>query len=86
MTDNRSPSSIESITLPLHREDVPRLLVEVAESGSCFLGSGKDDLSARLELLSKARELAHALETPREVMIHNVWSQVRHVTLESLSC
>ncbi|RYP84309.1 hypothetical protein DL769_001224 [Monosporascus sp. CRB-8-3] len=45
---------------------VPKLLSEVASGGAALSKAGNASLIPRLELLAKARELVHALETPRE--------------------
>lgn len=68
--------SIESAVTPANIDAIPKLLHEVASAGDSFNRIGNDSLVARLELLAKARELARALETPREVMIQQVWAQV----------
>jgi hypothetical protein len=72
-------------TIPLGIDHVPDLLSEVAHDGISLLSLVKrqcrsDDheiLKSRSNLLAKVRQLECALETPREIMIKHVWSQVR---------
>jgi hypothetical protein len=71
-----SLSNLELATLPLDTDSVPDLLLQLAELGASFLQSNNDSPSARLALLGKARELSHALETPREMKYDNLWSGV----------
>ncbi|KAI1744869.1 S-adenosyl-L-methionine-dependent methyltransferase [Xylaria scruposa] len=54
---------------------VPKLLSEVASAGHALSKAGDGSIIARRELLAKARELTRALETPREIMIQQVWAQ-----------
>jgi hypothetical protein len=55
-------------------EAVPEILKGISSFGAT---PSIDDATTRLSLLAKARELVHALETPRETMIKHCWAQVR---------
>ncbi len=69
------PIGFETVVNPSDIDAVPKLLSEVASAGNSLFKGGDVSLVSRLELLAKARELVHALETPREVMIQHVWTQ-----------
>lgn len=60
---------------PSNIRAVARLLLEVASAGDTFSTADDAALAPRLELLAKARELVHALETRREIMIQHLWAQ-----------
>ncbi|KAI1872075.1 uncharacterized protein JN550_004278 [Neoarthrinium moseri] len=66
-----APIGLESAIAPSNIDAVPNLLAEVASAGDALSKAGDDSLAPRLELLEKARELARALETPREMMIQH---------------
>lgn len=85
MTANAiSPDQVDiSIgSAPCDIESVPTLL----ENISSF--RGRDDLGinrdARLDLLEQARQLVHALETPRELMLKHIGAEVRFNTFSKL--
>lgn len=59
--------------LPSSPESVPDLLQEIGSGGNDYLAG---DTSARLKLLEATRALTYALETPREAIIRQCWSQV----------
>lgn len=59
---------------PTSPEKIPELLRQVAAHGKNHL---VDDPYARLKLLEAVRNLAYAVETPREAMIRHCWSEVR---------
>ncbi|KAF2262889.1 hydroxyindole O-methyltransferase [Lojkania enalia] len=65
------PIGFETAVNPSNIDAVPKLLSEVASAGNALSKTGGAPLVSRLELLAKARELVHALETPREVMIQH---------------
>lgn len=69
------PIGFETAVNPSNIDAVPKLLSEVASAGNALSKAGDASLVSRLELLAKTRELVHALETPREVMIQHVWAQ-----------
>jgi hypothetical protein len=66
---------LETAIAPSNLAAVPELLSEIASAGDALSKAGDASLAQRLELLAKARELARALETPREIMIQHVWAQ-----------
>lgn len=53
--------------------DVPALIEQIASSG---MSVSLEDTQARWKLRDAARSLADALETPRERLIRQCWSQV----------
>jgi hypothetical protein len=61
---------------PADLKAVPNLISGIAETGRAFL-TEPESLQCRLALLSQARNLVLALETPRETMIKHLWTQVR---------
>lgn len=71
-----APIDVVSAIAPTNIGAVPKLLSEVASAGEALSEAGHDSVVARRELLAKARELTRALETPREIMIQQVWAQV----------
>ncbi|KAI6087250.1 S-adenosyl-L-methionine-dependent methyltransferase [Hypoxylon rubiginosum] len=70
-----APIDVVSAIAPTNIGAVPKLLSEVASAGEALSEAGHDSVVARRELLAKARELTRALETPREIMIQQVWAQ-----------
>ena len=70
-----TPIDLSSAVAPCNIDAVPKLLSEVAQAGDAFSKAGEASVVPRLNLLSKVRELAHALETPREIKIQHVWAQ-----------
>jgi hypothetical protein len=70
------PIGIQTAINPSNIDAVPELLAEVTSAGSTLFEAGGVSLKLRLEMLAKARELVHALETPREAMIQHLWAQV----------
>lgn len=70
-----APSNVISAIAPTNIGAVPKLLSEVASAGDALSKTDYDSVVARRELLAKARELTRALETPREIMIQQVWAQ-----------
>ncbi|KAI0469327.1 S-adenosyl-L-methionine-dependent methyltransferase [Xylaria cf. heliscus] len=66
---------LESAVAPTNIGAVPKLLSDVAKAGDALSKAGDYSVVARRELLAKARELTRALETPREIMIKQVWAQ-----------
>lgn len=72
-----SPADLETVIAPCKSDAVPKLLAEVTAAGDAFSKAGGDKATAeRLALLKKTRELTHALETPREIMIQHLWADV----------
>jgi hypothetical protein len=69
------PIGFETAINPSNVHAIPKLLADVASAGNTLSEAGYASLVSRLELLAKARELVHALETPREIMIQHVWAQ-----------
>lgn len=69
------PIGLETVVNPSNNDAIPKLLSEVANGGEALSKAGDASLVPRLELLAKVRELARALETPREIMIQHVWAQ-----------
>ncbi|KAI1278297.1 S-adenosyl-L-methionine-dependent methyltransferase [Xylaria sp. FL0933] len=69
---------LSSVVAPNNVGAVSKLLSEVAAAGDVFSNTGGASLVPRRELLAKARELTHALETPREIMIQHIWAQAKH--------
>ncbi|KAI1121653.1 S-adenosyl-L-methionine-dependent methyltransferase [Nemania abortiva] len=72
-------TDIASVVAPTDTGAVPKLLSEVISAGVTFSKADNDSVVARRELLVKLRELTHALETPREIMIQHVWAQPYNV-------
>jgi uncharacterized protein YjgD (DUF1641 family) len=70
------PIGFETAVKPSNIDAIPKLLSEIASAANALPKADDDSLVSRLELLAKARELVHALETPREVMIQHCWAQV----------
>lgn len=71
-----APIDVSSVITPTNIGAVPKLLSEVASAGEALSKEGNDSITARRELLAKTRELTRALETPREIMIQQIWAQV----------
>jgi hypothetical protein len=71
--------------LPGNISAVPQLLSEIAARGDDLQSGGDVALEPRLELLSKARELVAALETPRETMIRDIWTEVSNRLMVAVS-
>lgn len=69
----------ETVINPSNIDAVPKILSEVASAGTALSKDDNDSLTSRLELLAKARELVHALETPREAMIQHLWAQASQI-------
>ena len=63
------------VVTPTNIGAVPKLLSEVVAAGDALAKAGDSSSLPRLELLAKARELTRALETPREIMIQQLWTQ-----------
>lgn len=72
---NGTPIDVDKFAIsPSSPEKVPDLIQEIASEGKDHLAG---DASARLKLLEATRQLTYALETPRETIIRQCWSQVR---------
>jgi hypothetical protein len=71
--------------LPGNISAVPQILSDIAARGRDLQSAGDVALKPRLELLSKARELVAALETPRETMIRDIWTEVRNSLMAAVS-
>lgn len=65
-----------SVTAPTDAAAVSSLIEELSSLGKGWAADGSSDEDMRLKLLSKARALRNALETPRETMIRHCWAQV----------
>ena len=65
-----------SITDPTDAAGVSSLIEELSSLGKGWAAGGSSDEDIRLKLLSKARALRNALETPRETMIRHCYAQV----------
>ncbi|KAI0892182.1 S-adenosyl-L-methionine-dependent methyltransferase [Annulohypoxylon nitens] len=74
-----APIDVSSVITPTNIGAVPKLLSEVASAGEALSRAGDDSITARRELLAKTRELTRALETPREIMIQQIWAQPSNV-------
>lgn len=60
---------------PCDIDNVPTLLENITSyRGRDDLGTNRND---RLALLEQARQLVHALETPRELMLKHIGAEVR---------
>jgi hypothetical protein len=68
---------LASVTAPNDINALPKLLWEVTSRGDALVKRPDAPLVYRLELLAKVRELERALQTPREMMIRQLWVQVR---------
>lgn len=65
---------------PNNIEAVPRLFEDIT-SDIPSLTTGDDE--GRKRMLVKCREMIHALETPREIMVGHCWGQVSTRRLNS---
>ena len=65
--------SLEVAVSPTDADAVPGTIQSIQSLGKTF--SSTDD-NVRRELLTEARRLVRALETPRETMIKHNWAQV----------
>jgi len=71
------PVGPHPVGLPCDPGSVPGLLDEISQlRDKCDVST---DRGIRLELLSKARALVQALETPRETMLKHCGAQVREL-------
>lgn len=74
MASNDTPVDVSIAINPNNIEAVPGLVKDINEGVNSLATGGHE---ARHELISKARSLMLALETPRETMIKHCWAQVR---------
>lgn len=65
--------SVDVAVSPNDGDNVSSIMESIESLGKSF--SPSDDAS-RIQLLSEARQLVRALETPRETMIKHNWAQV----------
>ncbi|RYP75441.1 hypothetical protein DL771_002326 [Monosporascus sp. 5C6A] len=72
-------ADLKTVVAPCKSDAVPNLLAEVAAAGDAFTKAGDKATAERLALLKKTRELTHALETPREIMIQHLWADPSRV-------
>ncbi|KAI1271014.1 S-adenosyl-L-methionine-dependent methyltransferase [Xylaria sp. FL0933] len=79
-----TPTTVELATAPTNTNAVPRLLSEITAAGHVFTQADAS-VVARRDLLARARELTRALETPREIMIQQVWVQPCNIMAISFS-
>ncbi|KAI0407836.1 S-adenosyl-L-methionine-dependent methyltransferase [Xylaria palmicola] len=87
MSQGRRLLCIRDSVTPTNIDAVPKLLSEVASAGHAFSNTRDDDsVVARQELLAKARALTRALETPRDIMIQQVWAQASQKHSEQQPC
>ena len=74
-TCHPSVSSIHTGAMAYEPYNVPKLLADIQSNGSQLTAKG-DNENARLEALTAARTLCHALETPREAIVNRCYAQV----------
>ena len=70
---------MSTIAMSYKPYDVPQLLADIQENGSKLTGNG-DNENSRLQALTAARTLCHALETPREAILDKTYAQVRAIS------
>lgn len=71
--DPSASAPLSTVLKPNDLEAVPALAESISKLGGGL--SIKDDFRRR-QLLTQARSLVQALETPRETMIKHCWAQV----------
>ncbi|KAI0158284.1 S-adenosyl-L-methionine-dependent methyltransferase [Xylariaceae sp. FL1272] len=68
-------SDVSVAVAPSNIDAVPNLLEAVASAAGVFTKQGGNTVIARRQFLTKLRDLTHALETPREMMVQHCWAQ-----------